>query len=58
MHTLINWWAKDRIAANFLMWALFAFGLVAWLRQRKEILPDVSAEVISVTVPYPNAAPE
>src|SRR5436190_1600123 len=58
MHTLINWWAKDRIAANFLMWALIAFGLVAWFRQRKEIFPEVSAEVISITIPYPNAAPE
>ena len=58
MHTLINWWAKNRIAANFLMWALIAFGLVAWFRQRKEIFPEVSAEVVSVTVPYPNAAPE
>lgn len=58
MHSLINWWARNRIAANFLMWALIALGLVAWHRQRKEIFPEVSAEVISVTIPYPNAAPE
>ena len=58
MHTLIQWWSRNHIAANFLMWALIALGLVAWHRQRKEIFPEVSAEVISVTIPYPNAAPE
>src|SRR5687768_13901795 len=58
MHSLIQWWSRNRIAANFLMWALIAFGIVAWFRQRKEIFPEVSAEVISITVIYPNAAPE
>src|SRR4029079_3458301 len=73
MHSLIHWWSRNRIAANFLMWALIAFGIVAWYRQRKEIFPEVSAggvsgnviyhdtapaDVISVTVIYPNAAPE
>ncbi len=58
MHSLFNWWAKNRIAANFLMWALIAFGVMTWFQQRKEIFPEVSADVISVTVLYPNAAPE
>ncbi len=58
MHSLIQWWARNRIAANFLMWALIAFGVMTWFRQRKEIFPEVSADVISVTIPYPNAAPE
>ena len=58
MYSLINWWAKNRIAANFLMWALIAFGVMTWFQQRKEIFPEVSADVISVTVLYPNAAPE
>jgi multidrug efflux pump subunit AcrB len=58
MHTLIHWWARNRIAANFLMWALITFGLMAWSRQRKEIFPEVSTGFVSITVPYPNAAPE
>ncbi len=58
MHSLIHWWSRNRIAANFLMWALIALGIVTWFRQRKEIFPEVSAEVISVTVIYPNAPPE
>ncbi len=58
MHSLINWWAKNRIAANFLMWALIAFGVITWFQAKKEIFPEVSADVISITVPYPNAAPE
>jgi multidrug efflux pump subunit AcrB len=58
MHNLIHWWSRNRIAANFLMWALIAFGIVTWFRQRKEIFPEVSTNVISITVLYPNAAPE
>jgi len=58
MHTLIQWWARNRIAANFLMWALIAFGVMTWFNAKKEIFPEVSADVISITVPYPNAAPE
>src|SRR6185295_120651 len=58
MHSLIHWWSRNRIAANFLMWALIAFGIVAWYRQRKEIFPEVSTNFISITVLYPNAAPE
>src|SRR5436190_4855818 len=58
MHSLIHWWSRNRIAANFLMWALIAFGIVTWFRQRKEIFPEVSTNFISITVLYPNAAPE
>ncbi len=58
MHALIHWWSRNRIAANFLMWALIAFGLLAWAKQKKEIFPEVSANVISISVLYPNAAPE
>ena len=58
MHALINWWSRNRIAANFLMWALIALGIISWFQQRKEIFPEVSAEVISVTVLYPSATPE
>jgi multidrug efflux pump subunit AcrB len=58
MHALINWWSRNRIAANFLMWALIALGVISWFRHRKEIFPEVSAEVISVTVLYPSATPE
>ena len=40
------------------MWGLILLGLSAWSRQRKEIFPEVSADVIAITVAYPNAAPE
>ncbi len=58
MHSLINWWSRNHIAANFLMWALVALGVAAWFKQRKEIFPEISADIVAVTVAYPNAAPE
>ena len=58
MRSLINWWSKNHIAANFLMWALIALGLLSWFGQRKEIFPEVTTNIITVSVPYPNAAPE
>ena len=58
MRSLINWWSKNHIAANFLMWGLIALGLLSWFGQRKEIFPEVTTNIITVSVPYPNAAPE
>lgn len=58
MHALIHWWSRNHIAANFLMFALIASGLLAWTKLRKEIFPEISTGTISVTVPYPNASPE
>ena len=58
MRSLIQWWSRNHIAANFLMWALIAVGLLSWFRLRKEIFPEVTTNIIAVTIPYPNAAPE
>lgn len=58
MRPLIHWWSRNHIAANFLMWGLIAIGVLSWFRIRKEIFPEVTTNIISVSVPYPNAAPE
>lgn len=58
MHTLIHWWTRNHIAANFLMFALFGLGFMSWFKLRKEIFPEFSTNYISITVPYPGATPE
>ncbi len=58
MKSLIHWWTKNHIAANFLMWAIIVAGVLAWWRLKKEIFPEIQTNYISITVPYPNATPE
>lgn len=58
MKSLIFYWARNRVAANFLMVALIVGGLYTWIRLKKEIFPEISSNFISVQTPYPNATPE
>jgi multidrug efflux pump subunit AcrB len=58
MKNLIFYWARNRVAANFLMVALIIGGLYTWIRLKKEIFPEISSNFISVQTPYPNATPE
>ena len=58
MKSLIFYWARNRVAANFLMVALIIGGLYTWIRLKKEIFPEISSNFINVQTPYPNATPE
>jgi multidrug efflux pump subunit AcrB len=58
MKNLIFYWARNRVAANFLMVALIVGGLYTWIRLKKEIFPEISSNFINVQTPYPNATPE
>ncbi len=58
MKSLIQYWARNQVAANFLMIALIVGGLYTWVRLKKEIFPEISSNFIHVQTPYPNATPE
>src|SRR5690606_8384446 len=58
MKSLIFFWARNKVAANFLMVLFLVGGLFTWLKLRKEIFPDISSNFITVQTPYPNATPE
>jgi multidrug efflux pump subunit AcrB len=58
MKSIVEWFSKNHIAANFLMWGLLGLGFLSWFSLRKEIFPDLVLDMVSVRVPYPNAAPE
>ncbi|MCW1924820.1 efflux RND transporter permease subunit [Luteolibacter arcticus] len=58
MKGLIFFWARNKVAANFLMIALLVLGIFTWIRLKKEIFPEISSNFITVQTPYPNATPE
>ena len=58
MKAIINWFATNSVAANLLMLSIVALGILTAPKLRMEVVPTVEAEIITVTVPYPGAAPE
>ena len=58
MKRMIAWFATNRVAANLLMGFAVTAGLVALTRIPVKMYPDIEFPVITVTVPYPGAAPE
>lgn len=58
MANIIRWFTHNPVAANFLLLTVCVAGFAKWFTLRKEIFPELVIDAISVTVPYPNAAPE
>ncbi len=58
MENLIKWFSKNHVAGNFVMGAVLLAGFTTWFSLRKEIMPEVAIDSISINVPYPNATPE
>lgn len=54
----IAWMARNPVAANLLMVALLVSGLLAILRVKKEVFPDVEIDAVAIQVAYPGASPE
>ena len=48
----------NRVAVNLLMWAIVLSGIYYWFTMVREFFPAISAEQISIMVPYPGATPE
>lgn len=57
MNAVIAWFAENRVAANLLMVFILVAGALTLPDTRKEVLPNVSLNVITVGVPYPGASP-
>ena len=54
----IGWFARNPVAANLLMVVIMAAGLVSATQVKREVFPEFSLDIITVTVPYLGAAPE
>ncbi|HLF29751.1 MAG TPA: efflux RND transporter permease subunit [Xanthomonadales bacterium] len=57
-NALIEWFARNPVAANLLMLILLAGGMVTVFTIKKEIQPRIETNTISVTVPFLGATPE
>ena len=53
----LAWMARNPVAANILMVALLAGGLITQSSIKKEVFPEFDLDMILVQVPYPNATP-
>ncbi len=58
MKEILAWFARNRVAANLLKALIVVAGLLSLGSLRQEVVPEVPSNLISITVPYPGAAPE
>ena len=58
MNAIIAWFAENKVAANLVMVFVVVAGIISLQDTRKEILPNISLDLITISVPYPGASPE
>ena len=58
MNEILAWFARNRVAAHLLKALIVIAGLLSLGSLRQEVVPEVPSNLISVTIPYPGAAPE
>lgn len=54
----IAWMTRNGVTANLLMIVLLVGGFFSSLQIKKEVFPEFSLDLVSVTVGYPGASPE
>ncbi len=55
---MLAWFARNGVAANLMLVLIIVGGWLNVTKIRKEVFPEFSSDLISVTVPYLGAAPE
>ena len=58
MNSWIDWFARNSVAANLLMFVIVGLGIVTMFTVKQEVFPEFSLDMITISVPYPGAAPE
>lgn len=58
MNNLMEWFARNSVAANLLMVLILGGGLITISRIRMEIFPEFSSDIVTVSVIYPGSSPE
>ena len=58
MKSLVGWFARNHVAANLLMMTIFIGGLLTLPHIKREVFPEFSLDLITVSVRYLGAAPE
>jgi len=55
---VIAWFARNPVAANLLMFGIFAMGLFSYSTINKKMFPEFNTNTISISIPHLGAAPE
>ncbi len=55
---ILSWFARNHVAANLLMFAVVATGLIVARGIRQEIYPSFTLDVVEIEMEYPGASPE
>ena len=58
MKGIIEWFARNGVAANLMMVFIVMSGLIAVTTVREEVFPEIDLDRINIEVPYLGAAPE
>ncbi|NNE43866.1 MAG: efflux RND transporter permease subunit [Gemmatimonadetes bacterium] len=58
MKGAVAWFARNHVAANLLMMLILIGGLATIPSITQEVFPEMRPNIVTVTVPYPGAAPE
>ena len=58
MKGIIDWFARNSVAANLMMVFIVVSGIIAVTTVKEEIFPEFELDRISIQVPYLGAAPE
>ncbi len=54
---LVSWFAQNHVAANILMIAILIGGLFSIFSIKIEVFPDISVDMVTISVPYLGASP-
>ncbi|MGE9296789.1 MAG: efflux RND transporter permease subunit, partial [Puniceicoccales bacterium] len=55
---MINWFARNGVAANLLMMVIVFGGIASMMSIKVELFPQFSFDIVTITVPFRGAAPE
>ena len=55
---LLGWFASNHVAANLLMLIIIVAGLLSIFSAKLEVFPELSLDMLTISVPYLGASPE
>jgi len=58
MNKLIEWWARNAVAANLLMFGIFLAGIAGYSSMERELDPQVRFPGLQISVAWPGAGPQ
>ena len=58
MIKLIEYFSKRHLLTNFLMLGIFIGGIFFWHKTGKEEMPDLTMDMLRISVSYPGASPQ